>query len=214
MVIVPLYWGYFSIVRVKCSPKPVTELPASALEGLNVILKNDSDMKGIYRDGNEVDLGFYVEIEPIKLDIPRSYANSALQSRMKIRQTNADINDLESEILAVSKRKEPVNLHDVIADEAAKIILSAITDNANPIDTEKLVRWYMKKAGAANVYKPSKPAGNPNEDNYADADVAAEFSREAISLAQENSVRLINGMEFAHMLVDAGISDINDFTSM
>lgn len=269
VVIVPLYWGYFRIVRVKSSPKPVTELPASALEGLPAVLKNDSGEKGLYTNGKEIDLGFYVEIEPVvKSDIQRSYANSALQSRMKIRQTNADINDLESEILSVAERKEPVNLYDVIADKAANIILTAINDNANPIDTEKLVRWYMKKAGAAKVYKPSKPKGNPDEYNYADADVAAEFSplgvniyiqvkkhdgttgdwavqqikkykelqtinfaegetnimwvlstagefsKEAISLAQENSVRLINGMEFARMLADAGISDINDFTSM
>ncbi len=268
VIVVPLYGSIFSIVRVKSDPKPVTELPASALEDLPVVLKNDSDEKGIYRNNELVDLGFYVETEEIRYNILRSWAGAKLQSRMKIRQTNTYVDDLQPEIDEAAKSKAPVNLHDVIADEATKIILSAITDNANPIDTEKLVRWYMKKAGATNVYKPSKPKGDPNEDNYADADVAAEFSplgvniyiqvkkhdgmtgdwavqqikkykelqtinfaegetnimwvlstagefsKEAISLAQENSVRLINGMEFAHMLADAGISDINDFTSM
>ena len=268
VIVVPLYGSIFSIVHVKSDPKPVTELPASALKDLPVVLKNDSNEKGIFRNNELVDLGFYVETEEIRYKIPRSWAGAKLQSRMKTRQTNTWIDDLQPEIDEAAKSKAPVNLHDVIADEAAKIILSAITDKANPIDTEKVVRWYMKKAGAANVYKPSKPKGKPDEDNYADADVAAEFSPlgvniyiqvkkhenttgdwavqqimkykelqtvnfadgetnimwvistaedfsdKAISLAQENSVRLIDGMEFARMVADAGISDINDFTSM
>ena len=38
---------------------------------------------------------------------------------------------------------------------------------------------------------------------------ADQYSPEAISLAAENKVRLITGLEFSRMLIDAGITDIN-----
>ncbi len=270
-VVVPLYGGVFSVVRVKSSPKPVTALPESALKDLPVEIKNNEDEKGLYytdeRRGDESDVGFYVEVEKIRPDIPdipRSYAISDLQSRMKIRQTNAEIYDenLQKEIREVVERYAPIDIHDVIAEGTAKIILEAIRKYPAAVDVEKLVKWYMRKAGASKVYKPCKPKGN-GEDNDADADVIAEFDPlgvniyiqvkkhedktgskavnqitqykelsgenfaddrthilwvlstadsfddEAKRLAQENSVRLINGEEFARMLVDAGISDIN-----
>lgn len=39
---------------------------------------------------------------------------------------------------------------------------------------------------------------------------ADEFSNEAINLARDKNVRLINGLDFARMLLDVGITDIND----
>ena len=269
-VVVPLYWGLFRVVRVKSSPKPVTELPDSALEGLPVVKKNSDEEKGLYytdgRKDNESDVGFYVEVEKIiKHDIPRRYAKSALQSRMKIRQTNAEIyeKELQKEINKVIERDSPIDVHDVIAERTTEIIREAIKECITAKDVENLVMWYMRKAGASKVYKPCKPKGKSGEDNDADADVIAEFDPlgvniyiqvkkhedktgskavnqitqykelsgenfaddrthilwvlstadsfddEAKRLAQENSVRLINGEEFARMLVDAGISDIN-----
>ena len=38
---------------------------------------------------------------------------------------------------------------------------------------------------------------------------ATSFSPDAVSMAQDNNVRLITGTEFARMLIDAGITDIN-----
>jgi len=38
---------------------------------------------------------------------------------------------------------------------------------------------------------------------------AEEFSADAITMAQENNVRLITGTEFSRLLIDAGITDIN-----
>lgn len=38
---------------------------------------------------------------------------------------------------------------------------------------------------------------------------ASGFSADAITMAQENNVRLITGTEFARLLIDAGITDIN-----
>ena len=269
IVIVPLYGGLFSIVKINSSPKPVTTLPEAALEGLSVEIKNNEDGKGLYytdgRKGEESNIGFYVEVEEIRRDIQRSFANSDLQSRMKIRQTNTDISDLADEINAVAGRNAPIDIHDVISEGTSKIILDAIREHIKPEDVEKLVMWYMRKAGASKVYKPKKPEGKTDEYNYADADVAAEFSplgvniyiqvkkhdgetgswavgqimkyrelqsvnfadedtnilwvlstagefsAEAETLANENSVRLINGTEFARMLADAGIADINSF---
>ena len=211
---------------------------------------------------------FMLRLKKIRRDddnIPRSYAKSDLQSRMKIRQTNSEIydEDLQKEIREVVERYAPIDIHDVIAEGTAKIILDAIGEYATAGDVEKLVRWYMRKAGASKVYKPCKPKGKSDEDNCADADVVAEFdplgvniyiqvkkhedktgseavtqitkykelsgenfaddqthilwvlstaddfTEDAQSLAQGNSVRLINGTEFARMLVDVGISDIN-----
>lgn len=39
---------------------------------------------------------------------------------------------------------------------------------------------------------------------------ADKFSDEALKIAHDNKVRLVNGLEFARMLIDAGITDIND----
>ena len=38
---------------------------------------------------------------------------------------------------------------------------------------------------------------------------ADNFSNEAVVMAQNNNVRLIGGIEFAQMLIDSGITDIN-----
>lgn len=38
---------------------------------------------------------------------------------------------------------------------------------------------------------------------------ANDYSTEAITIAQENNVHLVTGIEFGHMLIDAGIIDIN-----
>ena len=38
---------------------------------------------------------------------------------------------------------------------------------------------------------------------------ASGFSADAVTMAQENNIRLITGTEFARLLIDAGITDIN-----
>lgn len=53
--------------------------------------------------------------------------------------------------------------------------------------------------------------GNNDEYNYASWVISsADFSDAAVAYAESNGVRLIDGKEFARMLIDAGMANIND----
>lgn len=67
----------------------------------------DKDGHPSYDDGRQIDMGFYRKVEPIATDIPRNdYAQQRLFSRMKIQQTNANINDLQDEVEDAINRKK------------------------------------------------------------------------------------------------------------
>ena len=125
-----------------------------------------------------VDLGFYWEVEPIAQDISRyDYADQYLTSRMKIRQTNAGINDIKSSIEQALNRVKnclPINIHSTIIKENTKSILDSIRSLIGDMKFEELVSWYMKSIGADDVDIPSK---NSSPTEKGDADVIAYFER-------------------------------------
>lgn len=128
-----------------------------------------------YADGRQIDMGFYRKVEPVAVDIPRrDYAPQALFSRMKIQQTNANINDLRDEVEDAIKRfreHTPINLHNEFLDEAAKGLLQQMRSKLNDGKLEQLVEWYMQQLGA-NTYIPAK---NSTSHDEGDADVIATF---------------------------------------
>lgn len=239
----------------------------------DVVLSNESIDTSFYIDWNnngikikdgyfynsenkQIDLGFYRKVTPILLNIPREgYADQELYSRMKIRQTNADISDLKGSIQYAKKafeEKKPINLKEIIVEETAPKLLSFIEKLTNDYKFEDLVGWYLKSLGA-RIEKPSKNE-SPTEEgdadrvayfdniktaimvqvkkhegttndwavqqikayktnhNYGDYHTqmwvissCKEFSEKAKNEAAEADVRLINGLEFARMILDAGL---------
>lgn len=263
-VVVPLFNGEFSIYKVVRSSIPISEL-----SGFSDFVSEDGsrivrDEKGLLRrfQTNEiVDLGFVVQVDPIKEHISRyEYADNKLTARMKIRQTNADISDLAESVQNVIGADSPINLYSAVIEELAEKLLSTIKAQLTPDKFELLVKWYFEKIGASNAFRPGK--NSADKWDGADADIVAEFdplkimfyvqvklhdditsqwaveqiamykdqheltsgeytiipwvistasgfSADAITMAQENNVRLIAGTEFARLLIDAGITDIN-----
>ncbi len=100
----------------------------------------------------------------------RSIAMSSLISRMKIRQTTANVNDLQDEIEQVPYRTQKTYFS--VKPKLADLLLKDIKEHCSPDDLERLVLWYMKKLGAS-AHIPAKNASGKTD--YADADVVAEF---------------------------------------
>ena len=210
-------------------------------------------------NGDLIDLGFYRKVEVVEKEIPREYADQALYSRMKIRQTNADICDLAGSIndaVEAFRKGKPVNLRESVMESAAPLILEKIRGLQNDSKFESLVEWYLKSLGASRVETPWRgespsEAGDADKvayfdnigfaimvqikkhsgitDDWAVTQIKAYstnhnfgeystalwvvssgdgFSEEACRLAQENGVRLIDGPQFARMILDAGLDGL------
>jgi predicted Mrr-cat superfamily restriction endonuclease len=250
----------------------------------NVIISNESincdllnkygyttDGHYIYNSNNATaDIGFYRHVKPVKTHIQRSsYAKQGLTSRMKIRQTNARINDLEEEILesldAVTKQC-PICLKDELIKSSIDNILAQIRTNLDADKFEKLVEWYLESLGAKVIKTPAKNSSsteagdadkvayfdklklvvyvqakkhenitsdwavkqitsfnsnnNLNEDKFlADEEdfytpllwvisSCDNYSDQAKELALQNNVRLINGQQFARLILENGIENL------
>lgn len=213
-----------------------------------------------YNEENQpIDLGFYRRVNLIATNISRDkFAEQKLCSRMKIRQTNADITDIKDEIesaLENFKINRPINLREIMLEELAPNVLKQINSKLNDYKLEDLIGWYMELLGA-RIETPSK-SESPTE--MGDADKVAYFDRlnlvimvqakkhenitdswaveqikafcqnhnydsyqtqmwvvstcddytdEAKKLANEEGVRLINGLELARMILETGLRDL------
>lgn len=211
-------------------------------------------------DGQPIDLGFYRKVKPILYNIPRmGFADQKLISRMKIRQTNADISDLMDSIENARKAYEehkPINLKEKFIEETAPKLLKSIENITSADSLESFVEWYLKSLGARTEI-PSKNAPDKGE---GDADVIGYFeniktaimvqvkkhegvtdewaiqqikayktnhsyddyhtqmwaisscehySLKAMNEADEAGVRLITGIGFATMILNAGLEGLN-----
>ncbi len=211
------------------------------------------------QEGNVIDLGFYRKVTLVEKDIPRAeYADQDLYSRMKIRQTNAQINDILGSVTTAIenfRNKKPLNLKASIVDSASNIVLEKIRAIQNDSKFEALVQWYLESIGG----KVQTPAKNESPTEAGDADKVAifdklgvaimvqvkkhsgqtdswaieqinaykknhtfddyttilwvisscdSFSEEAEQLAQASGVKLIDGIKFSRMILDAGLYDL------
>ncbi len=263
VVLVPLFNGEFSIFRVLEKARRISEVPGYAdfksYDGTKISRSQEGFL--VREDRTIVDIGFSVRVEPLKERISRyKYADNRLTSRMKIRQTNADITDIAESVQTVLTADEPINLYSSIIEDLAEKMLETIKNQLSPEKFELLVKWYFEKIGSTKAFCPAKNESGKNDG--ADADVIAEFdplkivfyiqvklhdettsqwavdqisrykdqheittgeftsipwvitsadrfTNEAVAMAQDNIVRLITGIEFSRMLIDAGIIDIN-----
>lgn len=176
-VVVPLFNGEFSIYKVKRTPVPITELGGFvdfvSDDGSRIIRDKDGLLRR-YENNEMVDLGFVVEVEVIKEHLSRyEYADSKLTSRMKIRQTNADISDLAESVQNVIGADSPINLYATVIEELAGRLLGAIKAQLTPDKFELLIKWYFEKLGASRTLRPGKSSSDKWDG--ADVDIVAEF---------------------------------------
>ena len=170
----PYTFSIYEIVEEK--PFSNESLDTNGLQdvwGNPILLEKDGYL---YSQGTEhkyVDLGFYWKVKPIKVNIPRAeYADQALISRMKARQTTLNINDLENSILEaiqLFEEKSPINLYNLVMEQSAGGLLNLIREKIDADKFEKLVKWYMESIGGKAII-PSK-----NDPVEGDADVIAYF---------------------------------------
>lgn len=178
-VLVPMYGGKFGVYRILEEMQPISNLKIGKFKASN---KEEFEIVGSYllntSDNEIVDLGFFVKVESILIgEDPkhRSYAESKLISRMKIRQTNSDISDLSKEVEYAIVAKGPHDVYTIFTDEIKnKFIEDNIFGEYTPDQIEMLVDQYFKKVGADDVKilaknEPDKPEGS-------DADVEATFT--------------------------------------
>ena len=130
------------------------------------------------RDGqcqrHPIDLGFFRRVRQVAKDIPRSgYADNALSARLKVRQTNVEINDIRENVakaIAGWDKKAPINMAGLVRKRCADEVLKLITEKLDPARLEELIKWYFKRIGAS-VDTPAKNESGKE----GDADIVATF---------------------------------------
>lgn len=266
-VVVPT-WGAFHVYEIANNERLV---PAQIGDELKE-LRNWQDNCAVVRKGyietlgeeeTRVDLGFFRRVSRIELGIPREgYADAALTSRLKVRQTNVEITDLCKSIEnAIRRHKEnrPINLRRQMLDKCESSVRETILDVQNPDQFEKLIKRYFECQGA-NVEIPAKNQRDKEGDSdivatfeslklvvyvqakrhngEADAwaveqikqyaadksavgsdekftrlawvvSTAENFSRRCQERARQSQVRLVDGNEFARMLLDTDIERLH-----
>jgi predicted Mrr-cat superfamily restriction endonuclease len=260
IVVVPT-WGEFSIFEIIDDVVFTNEsMDGNVYQDWNGKIATLHDGYYYTYDDRIIDLGFYRKVKPLLINIPRDgYADQELFSRMKIRQTNADISDLAESIEYARKAFEennPINLKEQIVEETAPKLLALIERWTTDIKFEDLVEWYLRSLGA-RIEKPSKNEsateqgdadrvgyfdniktaimvqvkkheGTTDEwavqqikayktnHNYGDyhtqmwvISTCKEYSEKAKNEAVEADVRLIDGLEFAKMILDSGLEGLS-----
>ena len=260
IVVVPM-WNTFNVFEITSDAVMTNEsIDKSLLVDWNAQSATyRGDVYYYNAEGNAVDLGFYREVKPIVKDIPRNaYADSQLYMRMKIRQTNANINDLKDSVdhaILSFQSSKPINIKNEFVEDAAPNLLNKISKLATDQKLEQIVEDFLKSIGA-RVDTPSKNESATengdadkvayfdnikvaimvqvkkhqgithewaveqikafkNNHDYGDYDThmwvistCDDFSADAKKMSQEHGVRLINGIEFCKMLLDAGLEGL------
>jgi predicted Mrr-cat superfamily restriction endonuclease len=207
-VIVPC-WGNFSVYKL---------VESSAILPSSFEIKNDfSDWNGakimhdrsgmlkLKGEKDYLDIGFLRKVDPMLTDIPRyDYADAALTARMKIRNTNANITDLENSIknsIEAFKKHRPINLKSSLINLSAAKWLDAIRKELTPDKFERLVEKYLEKIGATSTeLNPERGS----EKKSGDVDVVAIF--EPIKTIINVQVKKYEGETS-----DWAVQQINDF---
>lgn len=178
-VVVPS-WSEFSVYEVVGKPLLPSELPddlnCKSWGGKTIVCDKKSGF--LVRKGKEakpIDLGFFRKVKPIISHASRAdFADAALTARMKVRQTNVNIDDLADSVeraVKSAKAGEPVRLSAILRDNFADKYLDTIRSTLNPDKFEKLVQRYLEHCGASDAFIPAKNSSNKE----GDADVVATF---------------------------------------
>lgn len=209
-IIVPK-WETFSVYEI-CDDMPIMatdkniDLPAKDWNGNNIQRDSESGLLKLENKRDCLDLGFLRKVKIVCADISRNgFADSALTSRMKIRNTNACISDLADSIqkaLQHFKKDQPINLKAEILSRSTEIWHNIIQTELTPDKYEKLVKWYFEKIGATESYISPKNY----KDKSGDVDVVATF--ESIKTIINVQVKFYKGETS-----DWAINQIHDFAN-
>ncbi|MDR2088237.1 MAG: hypothetical protein LBP73_02660, partial [Clostridiales Family XIII bacterium] len=177
IVVVPS-WGKFYICRITGEFQTAGAVDTAGLKDWNDKVV-ESDGASLRRNGKVVDIGFVRKIEMIGDPLSREeYADAKLSARMKIRQTNADISDLRSNVeraMDLAKSGKKLSYHRELTKQLRADALGVTREILAPGKFEEAVKWYLKKLGADEAYIPPKPKDDSEKRNGADADVIATF---------------------------------------
>ena len=269
-VIVPT-WGAFHVYEVADNECLVAAEIEECIQNLKswsgkwAFVENGylTEHDGQQKEKKTLDLGFFRRVTEVQRDIPRSgYADAALTSRMKVRQTNVEITKLHRSIeraITAFDTQRPINLREIVLENCAANVRETILKELTPAKFETLIRSYLERQGA-NAMIPAKNEkdkegdadvvatfgslnliiniqakhhqGETNEwavkqiDSYRDnkkeamtgdeftqaawvISTAENFSEDCIELARTEGVRLIDSIEFAKMLLDAGMEQLD-----
>ena len=174
-VVVPS-WGVFSIYEIAEDVCPLPELDADGLKTWNdeAVTKTD---RGFVVNDAVVDLGFVRKVTPIATGLSRyDFTDAALSSRMKIRNANANISDLEENVrkaLSAFQSNLPINLHSQILTASRAKVLELVQSELIPDKFEHLIKWYFEQIGASDVSIPAKNESGKE----GDADIVAVFEQ-------------------------------------
>ncbi len=159
VIVVPLYDKDFAVVRIEAGDR------IHQIRDLSEDIVSKSGLK------ETTDIGFYIHFKKLN-QIPRSYADKKLQSRMKVRQTNVDAFDLKDAIEKAIAADKPIDLMEEIHKSLSVGMLECIR-TLGDANMEELVKWYMLKKGATSAVKLPKNSSEKKE--YEDADIRADF---------------------------------------
>lgn len=181
-IVVPLSGGTFAICEALDQAYPIPELINEEKDGFEEFEWDEGHEEGkrLHNKitGKYYDLGFAIKVDVKAGDIPRTgYAEPALTSRMKMRQTNGRITGLEKDVEAALKRyteKNPINFLADVYENTVENLLKVIDKKLNYAQFESLIKNYMERIGADKVYIPPKNEHGKKE--VADADVVALFT--------------------------------------
>jgi hypothetical protein len=262
VIIVPSWGNFFVCEIIDEKPLLISDAYSDDLKTWSHVKVQTNGTHLTSESGKIYDLGFARKVKVLYENVSRAkFADAKLTSRMKIRETNASINDLRISIEKIAANFEdnkPIHLHSIISEKTAKLVLESIKEELNPDKFEKLIKLYFKSIGANDVSIPAK-----NErGKEGDADIVAvfesikliiyiqakfhkgtvdewganqileyktnkesiddgynkiawvitsanNFNDQAMKIAAENEIQLINGLEFSKMLLNAGISLLN-----
>lgn len=200
MVLVPTQ-GKFSVFQLKGKPNLISNLKIDNLKDWH---QQSVELNTLAKvNGEDLDLGFYWEVEPVQLHIERNeYADAALTSRMKIRTTTNWLKGFDESIKRAIKGKKEnrgISLYASIVDTTTPKILENILKDLDDSKLEKLVQWYFNKIGATYTQIPSKN----KRDKEGDADVIAVFEPlKTIYYVQAKFHRGTTGDWATHQIID------------
>lgn len=151
------------------------DLPDTDRHGRRIVMDSPTSLMKIEGEEKPLDIGFLRKVSVVCKDIPRDgFADAALTSRMKVRQTNTDISDLAENLhraVEAFKAGKPINLKAELVEKSIDSWKSVMLNDLNPDKFERLVWWYFLRAGATEVAIP--PKNQP--DKSGDVDVTAVF---------------------------------------
>lgn len=259
-------WGTFHVYQIASEVRMVPATLPDAFWIDNAELLRLYEGKLCSQDPQEeIDLGFFREVELVEREISRAdYADAGLTNRLRAGQTTLDITDLEgniTEAINLFQLNQVINFRRLVLNNCAGRVLDVIVNQLNPDKLERLIQAYFCRMGASAEIPPK---GERNKKG--DADVIATFEalktifyvqakhhergsetdswavqqiKEYVNTRNESTgvdeytnvawvissaeyfssdcelearnenVRLINGLEFAKMLLDAGMEEFD-----